>query len=96
MIRRDGHDGHPIAATRDGRWYRDTFGAPFFGLHRMALQRLLADARGPEHLFLECRVEALEEHDGGHARTLLAGAAFLDADVVVGADGVHSPLTRTG
>ena len=46
VIHRDGRDGHPIAATRDGQWYRDNFGAPFFGLHRMALQRLLGQALG--------------------------------------------------
>ena len=38
LIHRDGRDGHRIAATRGPQWYRDTFGAPFFGLHRAALQ----------------------------------------------------------
>ena len=58
LIHRDGRDGRPVAATGDGQWYRDTFGAPFFGMHRIALQRLLADALGPEHLHLGCRVES--------------------------------------
>jgi salicylate hydroxylase len=92
LVHRDGRDGHLIAATRGPEWYRSAFGAPFVGLHRADLQRLLADAVGPEHLFLECRVEALEEHDGGMRVRCWPGAAF-DADVVVGADGVHS-LTR--
>ena len=61
LIHRDGRDGRPVAATGDGQWYRDTFGAPFFGMHRIALQRLLADALGPEHLHLGCRVESLTE-----------------------------------
>jgi salicylate hydroxylase len=92
MVHRDGRDGRLIAATRGPEWYRGAFGAPFVGLHRAELQRLLADAVGPEHLFLECRVEALEEHDGGMRTHCWRGATF-DADVVVGADGVHS-LTR--
>ena len=44
LIHRDGRDGR---AALDAQWYRDTFGAPFFGMHRMAWQRVLADALGP-------------------------------------------------
>lgn len=65
LIHRDGRDGHQIAATRGPGWYRDTFGAPFFGLHRAELQRLLAGALGPEHVHLGCRAETLEERDRG-------------------------------
>ncbi len=89
LIHRDGRDGHRIAATRDGRWYRDTFGAPFFGLHRMGLQRLLGDALGPEHLHLGCHAQILEERGAGMRVRCSSGTTF-DADVVVGADGVHS------
>src|SRR5271155_3046516 len=41
LIHRDGRDGHRIAVTPGPQWYRDTFGAPFFGLHRAALQCVL-------------------------------------------------------
>jgi salicylate hydroxylase len=86
---RDGRDGHLIAATQDIRWYHDAFGAPLFGMHRRALQRALVDALGVEHLHLGCYVEALEERDAGMRVRCSSGAVF-DADVVVGADGVHS------
>jgi salicylate hydroxylase len=89
LIHRDGHDGHVIAATGDCQWYRDTFGAPFFGLHRLALQRLLADALGPEHLHLGHRVESFEERGTGIRLRCSSGATF-ESRVVVGADGVHS------
>jgi salicylate hydroxylase len=89
LIHRDGHDGHRITAACDPQWYRDAFGAPFFGLHRADLQRLLADALGPEQLHLGCHVETLEERDAGMRVRCSSGAAF-EADVVVGADGVHS------
>jgi salicylate hydroxylase len=92
MVHRDGRDGHLIAATRGPDWYRGTFGAPVAGLHRADLQRLLADAVGPEHLFLGCRVESLAEHGWGMRVHCASGASF-DAGIVVGADGVHS-LTR--
>jgi salicylate hydroxylase len=92
LIHRDGRDGHPVAASGDDQWYRDTFGAPFFGTHRIAFQRLLADALGPEHLHLGCRAEVLTEVGQG-VRVRCASGATFEASVVVGADGVHS-LTR--
>jgi len=89
VIHRDGRDGHPISAHPMGRWYRRTFGAPFYGLHRIDLQQLLAGAWGPGHLHLGCRVETLEER-GEAIRVRCGSGAAFDADLVVGADGVHS------
>ena len=89
LIHRDGRDGRIVAASRDNRWYREAFGAPFYGLHRMALQRLLTGAFGPEHLHLGCRVEVLEETRTG-MRVHCSSGAMFEASVVVGADGVHS------
>jgi len=89
MVHRDGRDGHVVAATQGPGWYRDAFGAPFFGLHRAALQRLLAGAVGPDYLHLGCRVEVLEQTRWGVGVRCSSGAA-ADAGVVVGADGVHS------
>src|SRR5256885_175105 len=60
LIHRDGRDGRTVAASQDNRWYRETFGAPFYGLYRMALQRLLVGAFGLERLHLGCRAEELE------------------------------------
>jgi salicylate hydroxylase len=89
LIHRDGRDGHVIAATQDSQWYRDSFGAPFFGLHRRALQRLLVDALGTGQVHLGCRVEAVQQH-GMVARLRCASGAVFEASLVVGADGVHS------
>jgi 2-polyprenyl-6-methoxyphenol hydroxylase-like FAD-dependent oxidoreductase len=83
LVHRDGRDGRLIAATQGPRWYRGAFGAPWVGLHRADLQRLLADAVGTEHLFLGCRVESLEEHDWGMRVRCSSGATF-DAGIVVG------------
>jgi salicylate hydroxylase len=86
LIHRDGRDGRPAATTPGARWYRDTFGAPFYGLHRMALQQLMADAFGLDHLHLGCRVTGLD----GNGTVHCASGATFSADVVIGADGVHS------
>jgi salicylate hydroxylase len=91
MVHRDGRDGRLIAASPGNEWYRGRFGAPLVGLHRMALQRLLADALGPGHLHLGAQADRLERRSRGMRVHCSSGAAF-DARVVVGADGVHSRM----
>ena len=93
LIHRDGRDGHQIAVTPGPWWYRDTFGAPFYGLHRAALQCVLTDALGPAHLHLGCRVESLEERRQ-EMRVRCSSGAVFEARLVVGADGVHSLLRQ--
>ncbi len=93
VIFRDGRDGHVVAAHPIDGWYRRTFGAPFYGLHRIALQQLLGDAWGAEHLHLGCRAESLAERAGCVRVNCTSGQVF-DADLVVGADGVHSRVRR--
>jgi salicylate hydroxylase len=93
LIHRDGRDGHRIAAHPVGGWYRRTFGAPWCGMHRIALQQLLGGAWGSEHLHLGCQVVTLEERDDS-IRVRCASGATFDADLVVGADGVHSQVRR--
>jgi hypothetical protein len=48
-----------VTTTPGPGWYRTAFGAPFYGLHRRALQELLAAAAGAEHLRLGCQASAL-------------------------------------
>ncbi|MHA6794196.1 FAD-dependent monooxygenase [Pseudonocardia bannensis] len=89
LIHRRGVDGHRITAHPVAGWYRDRFGAPFLGVHRVHLQLLLGEAWGPEHLHLGWRVTDIEQRDGA-VRVRGADGREVDADVVVGADGVHS------
>ena len=79
---------HPIG--RDGV-YEATFGAPYYGVHRVALLQALADRLGGEGLHLARRCVAVEEHRGG-AELHFADGPSASADVVVGADGVHSVI----
>jgi salicylate hydroxylase len=58
LIFRDGRDGRRIAAhpvRQDGR-YRERFGAPYLGIHRADLQRILGGALGGEGLHLGHRL----------------------------------------
>jgi salicylate hydroxylase len=91
IIHRDGRDGRVVAVTEGPGWYRDRFGAPFYSVARTALQHLLADALGAGRLHLGNAVQALREQSSG-VQVLCASGASFDADVVVGADGVHSMI----
>lgn len=79
---------HPIG--RDGV-YEATFGAPWYGAHRVALLEALADRLAGEGLNLGRRCVAVEERRAG-AELHFADGSSASADVVVGADGVHSVI----
>jgi salicylate hydroxylase len=95
LVYRHWQDGHRIAAHPMGLHssYRNRFGAPFFGIHRTELQRILAQAWGGDRLHLGCRVLGLVEQAGAIALEL-AGGGVVTADLVVGADGVRSTVRR--
>ena len=89
LIYRDGRTGERIAAHPGGADYRARFGAPYWGIHRVDLQQTLAAAVDPEHLHLGRAVTAVA--DDGHGATItFDDTSTATADVVVGADGVHS------
>jgi salicylate hydroxylase len=86
-------DGRVVAALPIGRdnTYADRFGAPFYGLHRGQLQRILSTAFGTDDLCLGRNVTGLREIPGALAIEFDDGERF-EADIVVGADGVHSTV----
>ena len=87
LIYRDGRSGERIAAHPGGAEYRRRFGAPYWGIHRVDLQQGLARAFGAEHLHLSRTVAGI----GDDGRSIaFADGSIVSADVVVGADGVHS------
>ena len=79
---------HPIG--RDGA-YEARFGAPYFGVHRVALLQALSQRLSGERLRLGHRCVGLEEGSSG-VEVYFANGASSTADVVVGADGVHSVI----
>lgn len=94
LIYRDGLSGDRLAshAVRKGGAYRDRFGAPYLGIHRADLQTTLGRAVGAEHIHLAHRLERIEPMGEGVALHFV-GRDPVDADIVVGADGVRS-ITR--
>jgi len=82
------HDGAPIAPVQ----VTDSFGwNATFGMHRADFVELLAKAlpAGIVHTGHRCSGFA---QDGESARVFFANGASAEADVVIGADGIHSEL----
>ncbi|WP_027928931.1 FAD-dependent oxidoreductase [Amycolatopsis thermoflava] len=70
------------------------YGGGFIGLLRPALYERLLAALPPGVLRVDCPVETVEQDESG-VSLALAGGDVLEADVVVGADGIDSLLRRT-
>lgn len=95
LIYRHWRDGRRIAAhpVRQGNWYEQRFGVPWFGIHRADLQKILSAAFGVERLHLGCRLVNVTERAGEVVLEFANGQAY-QADLVVGADGVRSVVRR--
>src|SRR5438067_3248597 len=82
------HDGAPIAPVQvtDSSGWNATF-----GMHRADLVNLLAAALPPGVVHTGHRCVGFEQN-GTAARAKFANGASIEADIVIGADGIHSEL----
>lgn len=67
------------------------FGAPYYHFHRAELLDVLADALPREIIHLDHRCVALEDR-GDSVKVRFHSGASADADLVIGADGIHSTV----
>jgi salicylate hydroxylase len=95
LIYRNWRDGSRIAAhaVHENLKYQELCGAPYFGIHRADLQRILSGALGRVGLHLGYQLTGIEDQ-GGAMRLSFANGATAEADLVVGADGVRSRVRR--
>ena len=93
VIRRGDHRRAVIADHPIGRGgtYEATFGAPYYGVHRVALLQALGERLGGDGLNLGRRCVEVDERGPG-AELRFADGSSATADLVVGADGVHSVI----
>jgi salicylate hydroxylase len=91
LVIRDGRTGDVLADHRMGDSYEATFGAPYYGVHRVALLQALGERVGDEDLHLGHRCTGIVERASGVELRFAHGASAI-ADIVVGADGVHSVI----
>ncbi len=80
----------PIAK---GGAYRARVGAPYFGIHRSDLQRVLAGALGSEGLYLGHRLVSLSEINKV-VRLNFDNGKTVEADILIGSDGQHSRVRQ--
>jgi len=73
--------------------YRVQFGADFCTVHRGDLQEVLRQGVGNEHIRLDARCVAVSS-DATGARARFEDGREVEADAIIGADGIHS-VVRT-
>ncbi len=82
-------DGRTLQHAPVGAEVETTFGAPYYHFHRGDLAELLGAAVPAERLHVGHRLVALEQRADRAVARFENGAA-VEADLVVGADGIHS------
>lgn len=83
-------DGRVLRAMDQGALVRE-HGAPFVAIHRARLQDVLVRALGRERLATGATVTGVTA-DAAGARVTLADGSTQAADLVIGADGLHSAV----
>ena len=93
LIWRGWRDGGRVASfpVAKGGAYRTRFGAPYFGIHRADLQRVLGGAYGSERLHLGHRLARVAQKDDVVSLDFANGHR-AEVDVLIGADGVRSTV----
>lgn len=69
----------------------DAYGSPYLHLHRVDLHMVLIDAVGADRVALDKRCTGVEERRDGVHLSFSDGTTVV-ADMVVGADGIHSTV----
>ncbi|GAB2956815.1 FAD-dependent monooxygenase [Streptomyces pseudoechinosporeus] len=91
-----GWNGRPIARTPLGTECERMFAAPYLTIHRAHLQEALLSLIDRNSLGLGRRLSAAEERpDGEGVRLTFGDGTVREADVVIGADGIHSTVRET-
>jgi salicylate hydroxylase len=84
-------DGRTLQRAPLGDAVASAFGAPYFHFHRADLLAALAQTFPPERVHFRHRLAELAEH-GDRVVARFANGVEVEADVLVGADGIHSAV----
>jgi salicylate hydroxylase len=93
LHQRHWHDGRTLLYSPLADVMNAAFGAPHYQMHRADLLRILEQAVPAANLHLGHRLSNLV-HLGNHVEVEFENGARVIADVVVGADGIHSTARR--
>ena len=84
-------DGRTLQRAPVGRDVEDAFGAPYYHFHRADLANLLAAALPPERVHVQHKLTDLDPK-GERVVARFENGATVEADALVGADGIHSKV----
>ncbi len=82
-------DGRTLQRAPVGKLVEQTFSAPYYHFHRADLANLLADALPAERVHTRHKLVGIEDK-GGKVIARFENGTEAEADVLVGADGIHS------
>ena len=96
MVMLDATSGERITALDLGDGFRARYGQPYAVMHRSDLHGALLDAcRTNPHISLETSRQVITIEDlGDAARVICADGSRYEADLLIGADGLHSQVRR--
>ena len=83
------HEGETLVEAPLGRDARETFGFPYYHAHRADLLAGLLNRQPPGRVRLDAQVVGMEE-----GQLTLADGKTVEADLVIGADGIHSVVCQ--
>ena len=86
-------DGRILSREQLGPAMERDFGAPYYHVHRADLLNIISGAIPQHRLHMGRRCIGLAQHDG-RVEVMFEGGSTVEADVVVGADGIHSAVRR--
>ncbi|WBB50419.1 FAD-dependent monooxygenase [Verrucosispora sp. WMMA2044] len=89
IVMRRWNDGELLRRTPLGESCQDRFGAPYYTLHRADLHACLLGLSPPEQVRLDARCVGVTQ-TADKAQLHFSDAESVTADLVVGADGIHS------
>ena len=91
---REGHTGEYLSRIPLGEFARKEYGAAYITIHRGDMHELQINSLKPGTVHYGKRLESLHEEDG-YVRLMFKDGSEVHADLVIGADGIHSKVRET-
>ena len=86
-------DGRTLARSRLREQTEATYGSPAYVFHRGELNAVLTQAMPKERVHLSHRCVSFNDR-GGHVEARFENGVAIKADILIGADGIHSTIRR--
>lgn len=91
---REGHTGEYLSRIPLGEFARKEYGAAYITIHRGDMHELQINSLKSGTVHYGKRLESLHEEDG-YVRLMFKDGSEVHADLVIGADGIHSKVRET-